>query len=227
MTVSLLSPQVRSAATQLASYSLGRVQDASGKVRVEDYLTVLAAITGEAALFASGVITVGTSPIEPGAPVFGDPINHVLTGDVLTFAELPATSVMGILVAEVVPATVPLAFFGSLEETYRHVAAGVGQAPWGFVSTTVPEANKPTVQPLRVAFDLRPSVDQAQSTADLPTDLRHVPCTLALAIGLGQVRSAIDMRIATTLAIEVVFGMAKMGPMTKAWMDAVAKQPKR
>jgi hypothetical protein len=41
----------------LAKQALVRVQDAqTGRVRVEDYLTVLAAMTGEAALLTSGVI---------------------------------------------------------------------------------------------------------------------------------------------------------------------------
>jgi hypothetical protein len=222
----LITPTVRAAAQQLAQAALARVQDpATGRVRVEDYLTALAAITGEAALVAAGVLDIETSEILPGSPVFGDPINVVLSGDGSDLAGVPPESVAGILLGELVPDTVALDDFGSLERLYRHVAASVGAAPWGAVLTTVPSGSQPTVLPLQIAFELRPAVDAAVVGSGLDRADRHVPCALALAAGLKQVREAIDIRVGLTLALEVVFGMAKMAPMSRRAFEDSAKHP--
>jgi hypothetical protein len=109
---------------------------------------------------------------------------------------------------------------------YRSVAANVNKATWGNVTTSMPAANRPGVVPLQVAFELRDAVDAAQSEAGLPRSLRHVVCALALANGLQQVRQACDMKMAVTLAMEVVFGMAKMAPMSRAAFDAVRTEAK-
>ena len=211
-----LLTRARAAAAALTEAALARVGDPQGRVRVEDYLATLAAATGEAALLASGVIDIETTTLVPGAPLFGDPINAVLSGDSLLLDALPPRSVAGLLVAELVPAVVSLDDFGSLERVYQHVAASVGNANWGDVATTVPEADRPRILPIREAFEMRDAVDAAQRGAGLATAQRHVPCTLALAAALGQVRGAIDLRVALTLSLEVTFGMAKMVPMSKA-----------
>jgi hypothetical protein len=126
-----------------------------------------------------------TSEIPPGSPVFGDQINVVLTGDTTDPAHIPADSVVGILISELVPDTVGLDHFGSLEAIYRGVAAGVGSVSCGTVWTTVRADNRPTVLPIPVAFDLR-------------------------------------MDIAVALALEVVFGAAKMMPMSRRAFAEVA-----
>jgi hypothetical protein len=218
-----LSAASRAEAEVLARVALESVQDIAGRVRVEDYVTVLAALTGEAALVAAGVIDIETSGLTPGSHVFGDAINDILSGDTSDLTKQQPQSVIGILVGELVPATVPLALFVPLEELYRHVAATVGTTQWGTVATTVPADHKPTVLPLRVAFELRPAVDEAQAQAGLPSDLRHVPCALALCQGLKQVRDSADMGTAMRLALEVVFGMAKMVPMSRVAFEAVAR----
>ena len=48
------SPAVLTASTRLAELAILRVKDGRGGVRAEDYITVLAALTGEAALVAAG-----------------------------------------------------------------------------------------------------------------------------------------------------------------------------
>jgi hypothetical protein len=217
-----ISPATRAAAEQLAGAALARVQDpATRGVRVEDYLTVLGGITGEAALVAAGVLDIESTDIPPGSPVFGDQINVVLTGDTTDPTHVPADSVVGILIAELVPDTIPLDRFGSLEALYRGVAASVGSTAWGMVKTTVPAANQLTLLPIRVAFELRPAVETAVQKSGLSPRLRHVPCALALAVGLKQVRQAIDIDIGLTLALEVVFGTAKMVPMSRRALAAV------
>ena len=231
-----ITAAVRAAAGVLAAVALervrepasamSRVQDPNTRgVRVEDYLTVLAAVTGEAALVAAGVLDIETTDIPAGSPVFGDQINAVLTGDTTDLGRIPVDSVVGVLIAELVPATAALDRFLSLEAVYRGVAASVGSVAWGSVQTTVPAANQPTVLPIQVAFELRPTVETAVTDAGLPRRLRHVLCASALAVGVKQVRRAIDIDIAVALALEVVFGMAKMAPMSRRAFEASQTEP--
>jgi hypothetical protein len=210
------------AAAQIAAAALARVQDSRG-VRVEDYLAALGAITGEAAIVAAG-IDIEALDITPGSALFGDRINQVLTGDTADLAAVPADTIVGILVAQLVPDVVALADFGSLEDLYRSVAAGVGQTEWGTVHLSVGPDHAPSMPPIRLAFELRPAVEAACSSSGVADVQRHQPCALALASGLGQVREAIDVKLGLTLALEVVFGMAKMAPMSRhAYVD-VARQ---
>jgi hypothetical protein len=109
----------------------------------------------------------------------------------------------------------PLIAFGSLSDLYRSVVAGVGSTPWGAVPLSVPEENLPTVLPLQVAFELRPIVEAASGEIRLPQSRRHLPCAIGLADTLKQVQQAIDSGVAVRLALEVVFGTAKMAPMSR------------
>jgi len=224
------SPAVLTASTRLAELAILRVKDGRGGVRAEDYITVLAALTGEAALVAAELFDIETTPMTPGAGVFGDGINVVLTGDVILTGDKPdiekvrPDSVVGILVEELVPAWVPLEAFRPLDALYASVAANVGKAPWGQVTTSVAEEHQPHVIPLQVAFELRAAVDALQSDAGLPRTHRHVICARALATGLKETKAALDVTVAVTLALEVVFGMAKMVPMSKTAFDKVAKE---
>ena len=216
---------MRRAATELAAAALLRVQARdTRRVRAEDYLTVIASMTGEAALVASGVIEIETSDLVPGSGLFGDQINIALSGDTTDVAAAPADSVIGLLVRELVPGVVLPEAFGNLSALYRHVAAGIGATPWGAVALSVPSENLPTVLRLQVAFEMRPSVDAAVGALGLPRSRRHVPCAMALAHALEQVRQAIDPRIALRLALEVTFGTAKMTPMSQRAF-AAAQQP--
>jgi hypothetical protein len=221
---SVVTPAVRLSAAQLAKVAVALVEEKSGQVRVEDYVTVLAALTGEAALAAAGILDIETSTIPPGAPIFGPAINLILSGDQPDATKVPADSVVGILVGELVPGSASLDLFRPLDEFYANVAANVGKNPWGNVATSVAVANKPRVVPLQVAFELRAAVDAAQSGSGLPRTLRHVVCAVALADGLKEVKAACDMNIAVTLAMEVVFGTSKMAPMSRAAFERVRNQ---
>ena len=219
----ITAPQVRLAAERLARTAVARVQDPSGRVRVEDYLTVLAAMAGESALVVGIAPTeIETADLAPGSAVFGPQINEILSGDGSEIAEVPADSVVGILVRELVPATVPISYFDQLERLYKLVVSNVGTEPWGNVPLSVGDDHRPTILPIQVAFEMRGVVDQALQLAELPPELRHVPCALALAIGIRQVAGAIELPVAVNLALEVTFGMAKMAPMSKAAYERVA-----
>ena len=218
----MVSAAARAASEKITAAALARVADPphTQRVRVEDYLTALGAVTGESAIVDAG-IDIEKLDIAPGAALFGDQINHVLTGDTADLSMVPADSIVGILVAELVPRVVALADFGSLEDLYKSVAANVGKTEWGMVHLTVGDDHLPTISPLRLAFELRPAVVAACSAAGVGVGQRHQACALALAGGLDQVREAIDIKVGLKLALEVVFGMAKVAPMSRrAFKDA-------
>jgi hypothetical protein len=192
----------------LRAAALAMVQDERG-VRVEDYLTSIAATVGEGALAAAGFDVTGHD-LTPGSGLFYEPVNELLTGDSLD--DVPAGSVYGIL-ASLAPAPLP-----TPRELYEHVARSVGAADWGQVTVTVPEGNRPWVLPLRSAYDLRPVVAALEVEHALALDQRHVLTATALGSAITQVEGAIDPGVAVRLALEVTFGMAKMAPMTDAAM---------
>jgi hypothetical protein len=220
-------PALRAAAEGLAKAALVRVQDpATGRVRVEDYLTVIASVAGEAALVSAGVFDIEKASPAPGSPVFGDQINRVLSGDTANPAAVPPDSVFGLLVRELVPTTVAFDDFPSLMHLYRLVASGVGAGSWGTVPLSVLADHHPTVLPLQVAFELRPTVAAACKQLRLPDSQRQVLCTIALADALRQVVKSIDMRLALCLALEIVFGTAKMTPMSQRAFTAARSTSK-
>jgi hypothetical protein len=216
----------KQAAQKIVDAAAARVADPPGtnRIRVEDYVTALAAITGEAAIVAAG-IDIESIDMPPGAALFGDQINAVVTADTTELDKVSPDSIVGILVASLVPNVVALADFGSLEDLYRSVAAHVGNQEWGNVYLSVGADHAPTTPPIRLAFELRPAVEAACAEAGVAAAQRHQPCALALAGALDQVKEAIDIKVGLKLALEVVFGMAKMAPMSRRAFAEVAGQP--
>lgn len=191
--------------------ALTLVQTADGRVRVEDYLTVLAAAAGEAALAAAGFDIEGHD-LTPGSGLFFDPVNAVLTGDPITRPAGPGT--VWSLVEPLGGTLVPAAELPDPAALYRFVVEHLGQADWGRVSTTVGADHAPTVLPLQAAYDLRPGVLEVERRFGAPVQDRHIVTTAALTAALEQTRTAIDVPLALRLGVEVLFGMAKMAPMT-------------
>ncbi len=213
--------RLRESADLLLIAAITKVEDAERHIRYDDVVAVLASITGEAAIVAAG-IDIERLAATPGGGLMGPAINGILTGDTDDLAAVPPDSIVGILVRELVPDTVSPDVF-DLKRLYVHVASNVGNAPWGYVTTTVPADHQPSVMPLRVAFELRETVHRAQAAAELPATARHVPCAYALAKGLKLARSqGADADILAVLALEVTFSMAKMVPMTRAAMGSAA-----
>jgi len=199
--------------------AISRLQDERG-IRVEDSLTALAAVTGEAALVDAALFDVESTELTPGSAVFGDEINRMLTGDETDLHALPATSVVGVLRDRLVPGVVVAQAFGPVERLYAQVAAGVGSTPWGEVPLSVPDEHRPGIQPLRLAFELRPAVEAAvaavqEGNGSAPVAGRRIPCAVALASAVERTAQAIDVAIGLTLSLEVVFGMAKTVPMSR------------
>lgn len=210
------SAELAAAATYIAEVAMRSVQTDDGGVRVEDYLTVLAAAAGEAVLVSAGLFDIEHNDLAPGAAVFGDRINEILSGDSIVWADITTDTVLGLYRSELVPVPVAADVLPDPRRLYEHVAGSVNRAPWGHVATTVPADNEPRVMPLRVAFEMRATVDHAVTTANVDAAHRWVPCVLALCVAVRQVQAAIDMGTASTLILEVVFAMAKTVPMSTA-----------
>lgn len=204
--------------TSIREAAIAFVQ-ADGGVRVEDYLTSLAALVGEAALAAAGFDVEGHE-LTPGSGLFYEPVNQVLSGDQGTVEGSPAGSVAALLRAWVPGLVASMATPDSL---YRHVASTVAEAPWGHVVTTVGDDHRPWVPPLAAAYELRPAVLAAEAAQDTTTAHRHLLTATALLEAGHQVAGAIDPAIAVQLALEVVWGMAKTAPMTKVAYELAAR----
>jgi len=209
---------IEQAAAAIEQAGLELVRDDRG-VRVEDYLAALAAATGEAALVDGLGFDIESTDLTPGAAVFGDAINGMLTGDVTSLDGVPSTSVVGVLRDRLVPTVVPADAFEPLDHWYRLVASSVGSVAWGEVALTVPDEHRPGISPLRLAFGLRPVVESVAGSD------RLIPCALALAAGIERTTEAIDVRIALTLSLEVVFGVAKTVPMSRRVFETTRDQP--
>jgi hypothetical protein len=205
-------PDIEAAAVRIRDAALAMVQTADGRVRVEDYLTALAAAAGEAALAAAG-FDVENHPLTPGSALFFEPVNAVLTGDPIPAGGAPAGTVWSILLPLAAAIGAPLP---DPESLYRHVASTIGDADWGYVATTLPAASQPTVMPLRAAYELRAGIIAAEQAAGGAVEGRHVLVTTALVQAIEQTSAAIDAPTAVRLSCEVLFGMAKTAPMTAA-----------
>ena len=117
--------------------------------------------------------------------------------------------------------------FPVLSEVFRQYAARVcSPGHWGKVPLSVGDDHLPFVFPLRVGYETRGRVDEILHPVreDKARCLRIA--TEGLAEILSRVASAIDHRLALTLAIETVNGMSKTAPMTEKVMQQAQSRPK-
>lgn len=200
--------------------ALKLVAEPDGRTRVEDYLATLAAATGEAALAAAG-FDVEHHTLTPGSGLFYDAVNGRLTGDPAT-TPAPVGTVWSVL-EPLRDAVVPAAAFPSADELYAQTATHVGAAGWGEVTTTVGDDHRPTLPPLRSAFELRPAVLGVERDFGAAVTDRHIVTASALAAAIAQTKDAMDPALALRLSLEVLFGMAKMAPMTQTALQSAAR----
>jgi hypothetical protein len=183
-------------------------------VRAEDYIATLASLTGEATLVASGLVEIETAGHDPGSWIFGDQINEILTGSPAD-PDAEDSSVIGTLVHDLVPAFALVDAFRPMSRWYKHAAATAGSAPWGRIAIDAPDENQPWILPIQVNFELRDIVTAALQELNVSGDRRAFVCAKALAIGMTDIGHLGTPDEWITLAMEIVFGMAKMMPMSK------------
>lgn len=221
------------AESRIRQAALRLVQEPDGRVRVEDYLTTLAAATGEAALAASG-FDVEHHDLVPGTALAHDAVRGRLGIDPTGVQHGAAVQDAGAR-DEVVPEgtvwsilsglkdrVVPASAFPSVADL-RRGADPDGAPGWGEVPLTVGADHAPTQPPLRRAFELRPAVLRTEREFNAPVTDRHVVTASALASAIEQTKDAIDPQVALRLALEVVLGMTRMAPMTASRFAAAAR----
>ncbi len=209
---------MRDATNALSALFESSVQDAEGRIRVEDLLSAAAAVCGEACLAAAGEIDPDRHTFAPGSPVLSDRVNGLLCADASDWTGA-ATSVFGIVRGGALAQGYLEGDFPAIDEPIRLFAGSLGgasqAAPWGFVPLSVPRDHWPLVQPLRQAYDLRAAVRAIFAEHQVPTPEWPATCAFALVVELGRVGDAIDHRVATRIVLETTNGMAKTAPMTE------------
>lgn len=207
---------------QLVDIVLGILRDRDGRIRVEDAISAAATIVGERCIDTAGDFPLRDHELTPGSRAFSTRANELICGDVSEggVSRIPADSIVGVLRARLDRRLYSDAEFPDLAEIFRGFAARIGNpADWGKVPLSVPEDHLPFIPPLRVGYETRAKVDNTLAPArnDKARCLRIA--TEALAEILAMVASAIDHKLALTLALETVNGMAKTAPMTDRAMQ--------
>jgi hypothetical protein len=198
----------------------------NGRIHVEDLISAAAAIVGEVCIEAAGDFNPRNHEFAPGGRVFSTKANVLISGDA-DFDESPADSIIGILKEKLTGCGFVKADFPVLKDLFTYFAANVGKVEdWGKVPLSVPKDNHPFIKPLRVAYELRPTVDKVFAPLGDNRQQRLQAATLTLAETLCKTRDVLARRIATTLAIETVNGMAKTAPMTDAAMAKIKAEQK-
>ena len=207
---------MRDATNALSAMLEARLADADHRIRVEDLLSAAAAVCGEACIAAAGEFDLEHHSLPPGSPVFSDRVNGILCADASDWGSA-ATSVFGIIRGGALAQGYGADDFPPIDEPIRLFASSHGgerSTPWGFVPLSVPEDNRPLVQPLRQAYDLREPVRAIFAEQQVPAPEWPHTCAFALVVELARVREAIEPSVAVRLVLETVNGMAKTAPMT-------------
>jgi hypothetical protein len=197
------------------------LRGSDGRILVEDAISAAATIVGERCIDAAGDYSLRDHQLTPGSRAFSARINELICGDVSEggVSQIPADSIVGLLRTRLDRREYSDADFPHLREVFSEFAARIGSAAdWGKVPLSVPEDHLPFILPLRIGYETRARVDDilASIHGDKARCLRVA--TESLAEILTQVASAIDHKLALTLAIETINGMAKTAPMTERAM---------
>ncbi len=206
---------------RLVDLVLAALRDQNGRIRVEDAISAAATIVGERCIDAAGDFPLREHNLPPGSRAFSTRANELICGDISEAGvrQIPADSIVGVLRARLDNRLYADAEFPDLAEVFRQYAARIGDAAdWGKVPLSVPEDHLPFIPPLRVGYETRGRVDDilAPAREDKARCLRIA--TEALAEILAMVASAIDHKLALTIAIDTINGMAKTAPMTERAM---------
>ena len=210
-----------------ALYSaLKRAVTQAGRIRVEELVSAAAAIVGEAAVAKAGDFDPRRHDFPPGSRVFSTKINTLICDD-KSLQEAPATSIVGDLRDRLGGCGFAQSDLPNLEDVFKHFAANIGRKEdWGRVPLSIGQDHYPFAQPLRIAYESRGIVDNSLAALGNDPANRLRAATAVLALALCETRDALDRKIATTLAIETINGMAKTAPMTDAAMAKILEAGK-
>jgi|GEM_PF-1233389 len=212
---------------KLVDLVLDALRDENGRIRVEDTISAAATIVGERCIDAAGDFPLREHELAPGSRAFSTRANELICGDVSEgdVRQIPTDSIVGVLRARLDSRLYSDAEFPAMAEVFRQYAARFGDAAdWGKVPLSVPEDHLPFIPPLRIGYETRARVDDILAPAR-DDKARCLKIAIeALAEILAMVASAIDHKLALTIAIETINGMAKTAPMTERAMQQVQGQ---
>ena len=193
----------------------------NGRIRVEELISAAAAIVGEAIIAAGGDFDPRQHAYPPGSRVFSNSANRLICDD-KEFEEAPPESVVGILRIKLSASGFVKADFPVLKDVFQYFAANIGKSEdWGKVPLSIAADHHPFLMPLRVTYETRAMIDKCLAPLGDDRVRRLHATTLALARVLRETGDALSHRIATTLALETVNGMAKTAPMTDVAMAKI------
>ncbi len=196
-----------------------------GRIRAEDMIAVAGSITAEACIGAAGDFNPREHRFVPGARVFSTKVNELFSGDTADAGidGPPSVSIVGMLRDRLLASGYNKSDFPTLKVILQDFAANIGKpSDWGRVPLSVPPENVPSILPLQVAYENRPTVDRIFQPLTDPQERLHA-AVLTLAEALVAVRDVIDKKIALLIALQIVNGMAKTAPMTDEAMETARK----
>ncbi len=197
-----------------------------GRIRAEDIITASASIAAEVCIEAAGDFNPRKHHLVPGSRAFSTKVNELFSGDTPeeSIDAPPAGSIVGMLRDKLLASGYEKSDFPSLRMIFQDFAARIGKpTDWGTVPLSVPKENIPSILPLQVAYETRPTVDRIFQPLMNPQE-RLQAAVLALAEALIAVREVFDKKVAILLALQIVNGMAKTAPMTDEAMEAARKK---
>ena len=198
-----------------------------GRIRAEDMIAATASVTAEACISAAGDFNPRKHQFAPGARLFSTKVNELFSGDTAdeSIDGPPALSIVGMLRDKLLASGYDKSDFPPLKVIFQDFAARIGKpSDWGRVPLSVPAENVPSILPLQVAYETRPTVDRIFQPLTNAQEKLHA-AVLTLAEALIAVRAVIDRKIALLLALQIVNGMAKTAPMRDEAMEAARKKP--
>ncbi len=204
------------------------LKDHSGRVRVEDVVTVAAAVNAELCIEASRHIHPRNHQLRPGSVVLAPRLNELFCGDVLEVEKMPSETLIGSLRDEITKYGYAISDFPSIStDVFQYFAANVGKSSrFGEVPLSVPDLNRPSIPPLPAGCLARPLVDQAfQPLTSTQERLQAGMLTLAEALKIA--RRVMDEKIALLLALQILNGVSKMAPITDELFESIKGRCRR
>lgn len=210
---------------KLVELVLSMLREKDGRIRAEDAISAAATILAEQCISAVGEFDPSNHTFTPGSRVFSERMNGLLCADVPDIRSAPPESVFGMLRDSLGTSVYSLSDFPPLEDIFRSFVSRIGnEADWGKVPLSVDAGHFPHTIPLQVGFESRPHVQAVFAPISSDSQMRLKVSAHALAKILNMVASVIDHKVAVTIALETINGMAKTAPMTPAAFNAVQKQ---
>jgi hypothetical protein len=141
----------------------------------------------------------------------------LICDDKATIEEAPPASIAGDLRDRLQGCGFTQSDFPSLKDVFAPLVQNAGRKEhWGRAPLSIPQQHHPSAMPLYIAYRCREMVDKTLAPLGDDTGCRLRATTAVLARAVCETRKLLARKVAVTLALETVNGMAKTAPMTDA-----------